>query len=110
MHLFNRIVRAGLIVVVVASVALLADTTGAFAATTGKSAGVPAAAENPAGGALPALAPKGCNSNNFCSYNAGNGGSLCFQTSGSEADWPAACKDHNDGGVREQRIGPRRKH
>lgn len=43
------------------------------------------------------LAPAGCNSNNFCEYNAGNGGDLCFQTSSNSASWPSACRDHNEG-------------
>jgi hypothetical protein len=42
-------------------------------------------------------APAGCNSNNFCEYNSGNGGNLCFQTNSSSAAWPTACRDHNEG-------------
>jgi hypothetical protein len=45
------------------------------------------------------LAPAGCNSNNFCEYNKGNGGDLCFQYTPSTSGhtWPSACGDHNEG-------------
>jgi hypothetical protein len=42
-------------------------------------------------------APAGCNGNNFCEYNKGNGGNLCFQTNANRATWPTACGDHNEG-------------
>lgn len=42
------------------------------------------------------FAPSGCDSGNFCSYNQGNGGALCFQSSTSTAYWPVACADQND--------------
>jgi hypothetical protein len=40
--------------------------------------------------------PAGCNKNNLCEYNQGNGGDLCFQTDKSRA-WPHACAFHNEG-------------
>ena len=48
--------------------------------------------------AVPA-APAGCNSDNFCEYNAGNGGNLCFQyrPSTNGHNWPAACARKNYG-------------
>ena len=42
------------------------------------------------------LQPSGCNNNNFCEYNQGNGGDLCFQWS-KNGTWPLACQDHNEG-------------
>src|SRR5215475_11397625 len=42
-------------------------------------------------------APSGCNNNNLCEYNSGNGGNLCFQTSQSSPGWPSACSYHNEG-------------
>ena len=43
------------------------------------------------------LAPGGCNNYNFCEYNAGNGGDLCFQTRQNSSTWPSACAYHNEG-------------
>lgn len=48
------------------------------------------------GGTTSQFAPSGCNSGNFCSYNQGNGGSLCFQTNTDTAYWPVSCADQND--------------
>lgn len=42
-------------------------------------------------------APSGCNSGNYCSYNQGNGGSLCFQTHINQ-NWPSGCANKNDSG------------
>lgn len=41
-------------------------------------------------------APGGCNNYNFCEYNSGNGGNLCFQTRNNQ-NFPGACADHNEG-------------
>jgi hypothetical protein len=43
------------------------------------------------------LQPKGCNNRQFCEYNKGNGGSLCFQTGSDSSEWPSACGYHNQG-------------
>jgi hypothetical protein len=40
--------------------------------------------------------PGGCNSNQFCEYNQGNGGDLCFSTAESR-NWPAPCALENEG-------------
>jgi hypothetical protein len=42
-------------------------------------------------------APAGCNSGNYCSYNQGNGGDLCFQTHINQ-NWPNGCANQNDSG------------
>jgi hypothetical protein len=95
MRTVHRILTAGLALVVAAVLVLAVDTGSAFAASSSKGSVATAGVGDT--GSVPALAPKGCNSNNFCSYNAGNGGSLCFQTAKSVTSWPSACRDHNDG-------------
>jgi hypothetical protein len=55
----------------------------------------PAASPNAEGPVEPALAPSGCASGKFCSYNKGNGGNLCFSTSSNVQYWSAACANHN---------------
>ena len=47
--------------------------------------------------APPPPAPDGCFAGYYCSYNQGNGGSLCWTTSGS-ANLSSGCADHNDSG------------
>ena len=43
----------------------------------------------------PQGAPAGCNSGYFCAYKTGNGGNLCFQTTGN-LNWPSGCATHID--------------
>jgi hypothetical protein len=88
----RRILRA---VALVGTAAAIVSTL----ALSGVASAATAAPVRPAAPAQPTASrqPDGCNNNNFCSYNAGNGGDLCFQTSSDRSEWPAACLDHNDG-------------
>ena len=83
------------------SAVTIAAAGGAFAAAPASAATHHAATRHAATTHSPRTrpegAPAGCNSNNFCSYNQGNGGSLCFQTSVSVQAWRTACANHNDG-------------
>jgi hypothetical protein len=87
---------------VIASALTVATAGAAFAAAPASApahaaASAPAAATSPGHvQAPPPGAPSGCNNNNFCSYNQGNGGSLCFQTSVNVQAWPGPCANHND--------------
>ena len=78
--------------VVILSMALVATTLGAARANA--SSPVPPSA--PKASSVPLSAPKGCFSGYFCSYNSGNGGNLCFQTTGT-TDYPPGCAYENDG-------------
>lgn len=80
-------VLASLLAVVVTGTAFAATRAGRAAATATLSA------TNPG----PTYPPSGCNAGYFCSYNQGNGGSLCFQTKSNVATWAPACAGHNDG-------------
>jgi hypothetical protein len=98
MHITERVSSLLAVAVVIISVAAFAIMPAASAATLTRPA-THAAAGSVKERTAPKVieAPSGCNSNNFCSYNAGNGGSLCFQTSSSVGVWPGPCLDHNDG-------------
>ena len=93
---------AGTAVAMVSAVTIAA-AGGAFAAAPASAATTHhtaahhiAATHTPRGRHTRPEAPSGCNSNNFCSYNQGNGGSLCFQTSSEVYQWSNACYKHND--------------
>jgi hypothetical protein len=98
MHITKRVSSLLAAAVVIISVAAFAIMPAASAATLTRPA-THAAAGSVKERTAPKVieAPSGCNSNNFCSYNAGNGGSLCFQTSSDRSSWPGACAGHNDG-------------
>jgi hypothetical protein len=84
-------------------VALVLATTAAVLRPSAAFAGVPMAStpgegtsQTGHGGTVsPNLAPGGCNSGNFCSYNKGNGGDLCFQTNVNVPYWSENCANHN---------------
>lgn len=82
--MLNRSLRLVAIIAVAAAAVMGTAVTGVSASTMA-----------PATTAAYAV-PKGCNNYNFCEYNAGNGGNLCFQTRKSE-NWPSECADHNEG-------------
>jgi hypothetical protein len=68
----------------------LLAVAGATSASAATAPGVTAIAPSPEG------APDGCVPGDFCSYNEGNGGDLCWSTTSSYANLPAACADEND--------------
>lgn len=77
----SRVCHRFVVVVAVGLIAMTLGGTRAYASTTS----IP----------LPS-APSGCFSGYFCSYNSGNGGGLCFQTTGT-IDYPPGCADRNQG-------------
>jgi len=83
----RRIIRLAAVVLLLGVTVALAEASPAAAA--------PAPSQTTS--VSPALAPKGCLGDNFCSYNKGNGGSLCFQSDKSKPTWATACENHNDG-------------
>jgi hypothetical protein len=105
MHLANRAMRLGAVMAAAAAIAL---TLGASTAGAAMAAPVSATPHNTTAQAAaattaktqdppPPPAPSGCTGNNFCEYNSGNGGSLCFQTNANDPGWPGGCADHNEG-------------
>jgi hypothetical protein len=98
MHSRNRLAKlAGAAMLIAFTITLALTNAGnAFAATTSSAPAHTTAVSHARPAVDPKLAPKGCNNGNFCSYNGGNGGSLCFQTNRNTASWPADCRDHND--------------
>jgi hypothetical protein len=89
----RRIALAGAIAIIAPVIAIAGMASAATAAPTHPAAAPHAGLMSPNS----ARQPDGCNNNNFCSYNAGNGGDLCFQTSSNKSVWPSACLDANDG-------------
>ena len=87
-------ILAGLLIGTSASLASAA-TTHTGAAGSASTVNLPSKPK-PTTSHVPNLTPKGCNSGNFCSYNAGNGGHLCFQTNKNIGAWSDACANHND--------------
>jgi hypothetical protein len=110
-HLVNGIPRL-VTVVVVTSAAVMSVTASSAGASTTSHARTAAHIAAAHSAATPATAlkgktkgsdhtPDGCNNYNFCEYNAGNGGNLCFQTRKDSPSWPStpqqSCAYNNEG-------------
>ena len=93
MKTVSRTIRVAFVVLALGTTVALAVGSPA-SATTAKPA--PHAAPHAAPTVTPD-SPSGCLGDNFCSYNSGNGGSLCFQSDHSLPLWAVACSNHNDG-------------
>jgi hypothetical protein len=107
MHLINRPIRLASVmaVTVAAAMTIAAGAAGASVTATARTS-THSTTAHAAASAVTKPTPKtqnvpqqpaGCNGNNLCEYNAGNGGSLCFQTNTNRAEWPGGCADHNEG-------------
>jgi hypothetical protein len=94
----NRIARLTVVTTSITFLALaMMGSTSASAATLTRAAAPTSAPTTHKATSRAPLAPSGCNNNNFCDYNSGNGGNLCFQQSTDRQYWPSACADHNEG-------------